>query len=133
MLQDRSLSDARLSADGCYVQNGAWLDPYTDRLFFTPETLEIDHLIPLKWAWDHGAQAWDTERLEAFANDPANLLVVDASANRQKSDSGPMDWMPPNEAFACDYLAKFALVVDRYGLELTLTEAIDLRKRQSVC
>jgi len=47
-----------------------------------------------------GPDAWLLQ-LVAFANDPDNLLAVSAHANEDKSDSGPGEWLAPNEAFDC--------------------------------
>lgn len=99
-----------------------WLDPYTGSLVTDPGRLDIDHIVPLSWAWDHGADQWDQGTREAFANDPLNLLPVLAGANRSKGAKGPDEWMPPNVAFWPAYLVRFMAVVERYGLTLTDTE-----------
>ena len=40
------------------------------------------HVVPLKWAWDHGADTWSRDKREKFANDPVNLWSVELSLNR---------------------------------------------------
>ena len=121
-----SLSAAQLSADGCLVVAGRWNDPYTGGVVTVAQELDLDHLVPLRWAWEHGAAAWDEDRREQFANDPANLLPVSIKANISKGALSPLDWMPPNESFACEYVLRFSRVIDRYGLELSGSEASSL-------
>lgn len=137
-----SLSAAELSGDGCLVVTGRWDDPYTGRVVTVAQELDLDHVVPLRWAWEHGAAAWDEDLRAQFANDPANLLPVSINANISKGALSPLDWMPPNEDFACEYVLRFSRVVDRYGLELSASEAsslealtaqeCDLRAMQSV-
>ena len=118
------LSTALVTRDGnpCTVTRGRWLDPYTDRVFHDARQLDIDHLVPLKWAWEHGAAQWSPEKRQAFANDEANLFAVQASVNREKGARGPLDWLPPNGAFACQYTVRFQRIVKTYGLALSADE-----------
>ena len=125
-LLELSLSTAELSGDGCLVVAGRWNDPYTGGVFTVAQELDLDHVVPLRWAWEHGAATWDEDKREQFANDPANLLPVSIKVNISKGALGPLDWMPPNEDFACEYVLRFSRVIDRYGLELSASEASSL-------
>ncbi|MDE0130135.1 MAG: HNH endonuclease family protein [Gammaproteobacteria bacterium] len=125
-LLELSLSAAELSADGCLVVAGRWNDPYTGGVVTVAQELDLDHVVPLRWAWEHGAATWDEAKREQFANDPANLLPVSIKANISKGALGPLNWMPPNEDFACEYVLRFSRVIDRYGLELSASEASSL-------
>ncbi|BDZ47098.1 hypothetical protein GCM10025866_30070 [Naasia aerilata] len=82
----------------------------------TSELVQIDHVVPLSWAWQHGAAAWTDDQRLLFANDPANLLAVDGATNSSKSDSGPADWLPPDETYRCTYAERFTAVLAEYGL-----------------
>ena len=62
-----------------------------------------------------------TERHQ-FANDPINLFAVEKSVNRQKSASGPAEWLPPNIKFRCQYIIRFQRVVKLYGLNQSAAE-----------
>ena len=77
---------------------------------------DIDHIVPLKWAWNNGADAWDEQKRIAFANDPENLLAVSRATNRSKSFYGPENWLPPNIYFIPEYVQKFIHVCEKYGL-----------------
>lgn len=91
------------------VATGTLRDPYTSQTIpfmrgnQTGAVVQIDHLVPLAYAWDMGARNWTDALRLRFANDPANLLAVDGPTNQDKGDAEPALWMPPNEAFHCQY------------------------------
>ena len=118
-----STSPPIFSEDGCYVMQGQWSDPYTGESHTTAQSLEVDHLVPLHYAWMRGASHWQAEKKQRFMNDPANLLVVEASVNRTKGAAGPLEWLPPASGFHCEYLLRFARVTTRYDLAHTLEES----------
>ncbi|BBX66174.1 hypothetical protein MSAS_53480 [Mycobacterium saskatchewanense] len=121
------------------VATGTLHDPYTSKTIAfqrgpkVGESVQIDHIVPLAYAWDMGASAWpDPERLR-FANDPANLLAVDGQANQDKGDSPPARWMPPNTAFACQYAMQFIAVLRGYQLPVDQASAGVLRGAATTC
>lgn len=134
LLMAYSVAATTKRGSGCTVARGQWLDPYTGRRFTDASDLDIDHLVPLSWAWDRGAWSWDQSKRELFANDPANLFIVHDTVNRQKSDSGPLEWLPPDGTFHCQYVTRFERVVRTYGLALSVSErsAMD-RQRATIC
>ena len=83
--------------------------------------LDVDHVIPLEWAWEHGADKWTRRRQHGFANDIANLAVTSAHLNRQKGAKGPDEWTPPNEADDTRYriyVRRWRILCDMYGLPM---------------
>lgn len=80
--------------------------------------VQIDHIVPLAYAWDMGAFAWPADRRADLANDPANLVAVDGRSNQDKSDAEPGRWMPPAHGFHCQYAAQFVRVSATYRLAL---------------
>jgi Protein of unknown function (DUF1524)/Excalibur calcium-binding domain len=112
---------------GCAVLSG-WLapDPYTgqDIAFVRggASEVDIDHVVALSDAWQKGAGKWVPGKRLAFANDPLNLLAVDASANRQKGDGDAATWLPRNKAFRCTYVARQVAVKAKYELWVTSAE-----------
>ena len=131
-----SLSTARVlkSADGCVVTRGRWLDPYTGAIELNPRALDVDHLVPLAWAHWHGAARWPRDRKRAFANDPRNLFATKAAVNRAKGARGPLDWLPPNEAFHCAYVTRFERIVRIWELTYAGGEAEDMAQlRRNLC
>ncbi len=126
VLAQTSTGAVAASRDGCAVTRGRWNDPYTGKIFTNPRDMDIDHIVPLSFAWQHGADGWTEEKRRAFANDPINLIAVDASTNRQKSDSGPLKWLPPNVDYRCEYILRFTRISIQYGLEFPAQEAQDM-------
>lgn len=112
------------NSNGCKVLRGTLIDPYSgDAMTFvsgvdTSVLVQIDHVVPLAWAWDNGASAWTLEQRQDFANDPRNLLAVSGELNQQKLASGPASWLPPNRAAHCAYAGQFAEVLVQYRLSM---------------
>ncbi len=123
----RDLDDAVLKAgtNGCKVLSGVLVDPYTgERVEFVSGTdtsalVQIDHLVPLAWAWRHGAEFWSEQDRLAFANDPDNLRATAGAVNQSKGDSGPAEWMPPAETSQCGYAADYIAVLGEWDLGVT--------------
>ncbi|MDV3127190.1 HNH endonuclease family protein [Mycobacterium sp. 21AC1] len=121
------------------VATGTLHDPYTDAVVAfvrgnkVGASVQIDHIVPLAYAWDQGARGWPDDLRLRFANDPANLLAVAGGANQDKSDSEPVDWMPPNRAFWCQYAVQFVAVLRGYGLAIDAPSAVVLREAAATC
>lgn len=79
--------------------------------------LDIDHLVPLKYAWTRGAYNWPKSKRVKFSNDENNLFAVKKSVNRQKSAMGPAMWLPPSDNFKCEYIKLFQGIVAKYDLK----------------
>lgn len=107
---------------GCTVTEAAWLDPYTGRTFYDAADVQIDHLVPLAWAWPRGASEWPENKADRFALDPDNLQMVSAAQNRTKSAQGPLEWLPRDRRYHCTYVSDFVAVVEEYDLTLSTTE-----------
>ena len=122
-LISRSIEPVELSEDGCLVISGYWKDLYTGNIYTAASDMEIDHVVPLFYAWERGAHLWEPATQRRFANDSANLLPVGASANRSKGAAGPLEWLPPSEDFACEYLLRFSRITGGYGLALSPDES----------
>lgn len=124
----------------CVIESGRLSDPYTGKTISftrgknTSSAVQIDHMVPLGYAYAHGAWRWDADKRLKYANDPDILVSADGPANGEKSDSGPRTspkgqssngtyttdggtgWMPPNAAYTCEYAASFTSVLTRYGI-----------------
>ncbi|MCE8457214.1 hypothetical protein, partial [Rhodovulum sulfidophilum] len=55
-----------------------------------------------------------------------NLLPVSASANRSKGARGPLDWLPPDSGFRCQYVLRFRRIAASYGLVQSAAEEREL-------
>ncbi|WP_067783554.1 HNH endonuclease family protein [Actinomyces vulturis] len=149
-LKDISYKDKK----NCVVKSGVLdSDFYTGkRIDFkrgkeSSQAVQIDHIIPLNYAYAHGAWNWDADTRLAFANDPENVIAVDGPANQAKSDSGPATsptgrsesfnatsgrgWWP--EKNQCEYAEKFAHVAIKYQLGLPDEDRNDLIDHLSAC
>jgi len=117
LLAAMSTAVVKLNDNSCAVLGGRWLDPYTGRIFTQPGQLDIDHVVPLAWAHERGAALWPEEQRVAFANDAVNLLAVEAAANRAKGARGPLDWLPPDSRYHCEYVTRFHRIVLTWKLQ----------------
>lgn len=104
----------------CRVIAGRWVSPFTGQVIQNSADIDIDHVVPLRWAWEHGAALWTQEKREKFANDPRNLWPVELSLNRSKGARGPDDWLPPSGQ--CLYTARFVRIVRIFDLNLNEAE-----------
>jgi len=126
-----SKTAVKLNEKGCRVLSGRWEDPYTGEVFTDPSDLDIDHMVPLKAAYDAGGVFWNEDRKKAYFNDleqPEHLIAVSASANRSKGSKVPYEWMPSNEAYHCQYIKDWISIKDRWTLDISHREALFLAR-----
>lgn len=128
VLRALSTSVVAMRKSGCTVGHGRWNDPYSGRVLTEASDVDIDHVVPLAWAHRHGADAWPPERKRAFANWQPNLMAVDARLNRQKGAKGPDEWLPPNEAYRCEYVTRFRRIVLQWEMAVGPEEAAALER-----
>ena len=137
VLVAESASQVVFDADRqCRVESGHWFDPYTGQVYTDPGDLDIDHLVPLANAHRSGGWAWSSGRKRQFANslgDPAHLIAVSASANREKGARGPEEWRPPRTSYWCSYATAWARVKRAWDLTATRMEAEALREMLRTC
>lgn len=114
------------SGSDCVVVSMELYDPYTGKDIAWKKAkaaeVQIDHVVPLSYAWQMGAARWSREKRQRLANDVLNLLPVSGSANSAKRDSGPASWLPPNKATRCSYAVRFAQVAKKYELPVTASD-----------
>jgi hypothetical protein len=121
------------------VATGTLRDPYTNATVSfvrgnrVGASVQIDHIVPLAYAWDMGARDWTDALRSRFANDPANLIAVAGQVNQDKGDQPPGAWMPPNAAFWCQYAVQFIDVLRGYQLTVDEASAQRLRAATQTC
>jgi hypothetical protein len=124
----RDLIDLVVRPGTCYAHSGVLIDPYTgESIAFvrgpqTSDAVQIDHLVSLSDAWYKGAREWDDQHRRDFANDPRNLLAVGAKANSDKAFRDANAWLPPNQAFRCEFVARQVAVKAAYRLWVSAKE-----------
>ena len=70
--------------------------PKTSVGFYTGEacpSIDVDHVVSLKDAYDSGGASWSLSKKQSFANDKANHVPSCASVNRSKSASTPSEFL----------------------------------------
>jgi hypothetical protein len=101
----------------CTILRGSWTSSYDGLVTDLAARLDVDHMVPLKEAWDSGAAAWSADARTAYANDlgdPRSLVAVSSSSNRSKSDRDPAEWLPALEH--CGYAQAWVAVKWRWSL-----------------
>lgn len=135
----RDLTDLRVEPGGrgCVIEAGVLADPYTGAEIRFQRgrgaSVDIDHVVALSDAWSTGAAEWDQATRIALANDPLNLLAVDASTNRAKGDDDAAHWLPPNANFRCAYVARQIAVKTKYGLWIDADEHDAMARVLAAC
>ncbi|WP_158966683.1 HNH endonuclease family protein [Paraglaciecola sp. L3A3] len=117
----------------CNVLAGEWYDPYSNEIFTISKDLDLDHIVPLKFAHGHGGSNWSREQKAIFANDLDNLILAQASLNRQKGAKGINDWLPPNHQYRCEYIAHFNKVMNKYNLTYIASEQRVVNRLVKAC
>jgi hypothetical protein len=126
-------------AKECVVLSGTLDDPYSGTVIdfqrgeTTSTAVQIDHIVALSDAWQKGAQEWTVEKRTQFANDPLNLIAADGPLNGQKGDGDTATWLPPNNAFRCEYVARQVGVKVTYGLWVSEAERDAMVEVLSTC
>ncbi|MES2964200.1 MAG: HNH endonuclease family protein [Bdellovibrionota bacterium] len=112
-------------AQQCALVKGLWNDPYTGTAFRVKTALQIDHVVALKHAYVSGAHAWDQPRRCTYSNYMGNdfhLLAVSGHENMSKGAQGPDTYLPPNEAFHCEYVGIWMRIKAIWKLDTTPDE-----------
>lgn len=118
----------------CKVTSGSWVDPYSGETFTDAKKMDIDHLIPLQYAHQHGGASWDAAKKQAYANDlDTVLLTVSARENRSKGAAGPGEYMPPLKSYRCEYSQRWVAVSEKYGLTVGKADRQALNSGLSSC
>jgi hypothetical protein len=137
LARDLTVKHFRAGTGDCVIASGELEDRYTgttlDFIRGPGDIVDIDHVVALGNAWVTGANRWPIRKRAALANDPLNLLAVDASANRQKGDGDAATWLPPNKAFRCAYVARQVAVKTKYGLAVTAPERAAVSRVLRAC
>jgi DNA uptake protein ComE-like DNA-binding protein/outer membrane murein-binding lipoprotein Lpp len=123
-------------ASGCKISGGTWVSAFDLVQTSNPSNFDVDHMVPLKEAWDSGAWAWDANTRQAYANDldyGMSLIAVSASSNRSKSDRDPADWLPTNKDYWCEYITAWVQVKTRWSLSVDPKEKSKIEEVADDC
>lgn len=92
-------------------------------MFTIARDVDIDHIIPFKYANDHGGALWSPQLKKVFANDQDNLLVTEDNASQSKGAKGPREYMPPLVSYHCEYMRRWRFLVSKYELDIDRRDA----------
>ena len=134
ILMQRSQIPVTFKTDAeCRVVSGSWIDYYTDENHYLAEDVTMDHVVSLKYAYDHGAKQWPKKMRSAFYNDEANLVLTAREVNASKNHYAPDKWLPDNKDAQCKYTEKWQNIANKYDLEIEEGLANTLRTIHSIC
>jgi hypothetical protein len=128
------VAESRVQISGCAPTAGEWLSPYDHQTWTASSDVDIDHLVPLKEAWDSGARGWGERRRERYANDlgdPRTLVAVTDNVNQSKGDRDVAEWLP--DQGVCAYVRWWTAVKLRWGLAVDPTERAALVELVGSC
>jgi hypothetical protein len=115
-----ALTDVVMEHDSrCAVESGHLVDPYSGAAVNfradDPDSIEVDHALPLVTGWALGAARWTQQQRVTFANDSSiELVAVSRASNQAKGDSGPAQYQP--RIGRCIYDARLVAVLTKYHL-----------------
>ena len=118
------------------LSGGLWVSAFDNAQTKNASGFDVDHMVPLKEAWESGAHSWDSATRTSFANDLAyehSLIAVSARSNRSKSDRDPNNWMPPASSFHCQYVGRWIAVKYRWSLAVDSAEKSFLESKVASC
>jgi hypothetical protein len=118
------------------LSGGLWVSAFDNAKTTKASGFDVDHMVPLKEAWESGAHSWDSATRTSFANDLAyehSLIAVSAKSNRSKSDRDPNNWMPPASSFHCQYVGRWIAVKYRWSLSVDAAEKSFLESKVASC
>lgn len=111
---------------GCVLARGVLVSPYSgDHIKWAKgqTSIQIDHIVSLHDAWDHGMAEATQEDRRRFANDPLNLVAVDSDENQEKSDKTVDEYAPTWEpSVRCQFARRQVSIKAKYHLSVSAAE-----------
>lgn len=108
-----------------------WVCKYSGKAIEASKDMDIDHIIPLKYAFDNGGDTFPSSKKKQFATDDSNLVTVSAHENRSKGDAGLSGYIPVNNA--CYYVRHWKYVSAKYNLHIPRKDSLIMVKTLKAC
>lgn len=121
---------------GCRMSGGTWLSRLDGMTTGARRALGIEHLVPLREAWQSGAGRWTAGTRKRFANDLIYAATLNASSDKvlaARGDREPHKWQPPVAAAGCMYAAEWVAVKWRWKLRVDRAERRHLVQQLTAC
>lgn len=134
VLKDSSGATTTNKSKACSVEAGKWVDPYSGNVITNPSKIDIDHMIPLSYAAQHGGQEWSSTKKEDFANsltNPNHLVASSATENRRKGDKGPSEYRP--KTGECSYAQNWISVASQWNISASSADKKALEEMLATC
>lgn len=123
LLIERSISPTTFKGTKkCVISKGMWEDYFFNEIHTKAKNVDIDHIIPLKHAYENGAKDWSLKEKETFANDHENLAITSLKYNRQKGAKDITEWLPLDKSYACKYVKQWFYLKNKYKLNISKKE-----------
>jgi hypothetical protein len=112
----------------CVVATGTLSGKYTCTIISfvrgqdTTSDVEIYHIVALSDAWQKGVQQLSAEQRKELAKRSAEPHGRRRPTNSTNGDKDAATWLPPNEAFRCDYVDRRTALKAKYNLWFRQTE-----------
>lgn len=120
---------------GCKVLTGLWVCPLSGAILTLPGDIDIDHVVPLREAYESGGYKWTKEKRVLYYNDlsdPKHLQATHYSANRSKGHRDPAQWMPSNVGNWPWYITTWTSIKERWELNIDPQEQIAIDKLRTL-
>lgn len=130
LIRDSLIPATSTDAKPCTIEQGEWLDPYTNQKFTLDGEIQIDHMVPLKEAYDAGAMQWSRSKRCVYANFlgmKQHLISTSNFENQSKSDKTPAEYIPPQKDYVCTYLKNWLNVKLVWKLSMSSIEAAAIK------
>lgn len=133
-IEHRDVPNATFKNDSpqARVVDGYFHDPYTGELVHVvggqSYDADIDHVVPLKEAFESETRPLSEAERRALANDFDNLVYVGSGVNRSKGDKDAAQWLPSYEPGQCAYVVQQILVKGKYDLAVDSAEKAAMLK-----
>ena len=125
LIAESKVTPTYTTTSHCTVAKGKWYSYYDGATWTLASDVDIDHMVPLKEAWESGARLWTVTNRTRYANDlglAASLVAVTDNVNQAKGDRDPSAWLPPRTAARCTYAIQWVQVKYRWRLSIDSAE-----------
>lgn len=109
-------------ANLCRITSGRWEDFYTGEIIDDAAKVTLDHIVPLKDAWESGTFKWSRAKLLDWENDQSNLVITSIVTQTSKGNQGIGDWQPDSNGVACEYFNRYSAIKIENGLTFSSDE-----------
>jgi hypothetical protein len=78
----------------CHPVKGVWYSPYDGKRLKSEKRVDVDHVVPLAYAWRSGAKRWSQAKRRAFANDLTRPAHRQPLRQHRQRRPGPAELAP---------------------------------------